>query len=139
MRKIRPLILASLLIALGLCVSGGVAKPGTPAGTTGPYKLIFAGGYVGEGQAVVTGGMNKISMINGNVTEVSTGATGTFKANNLALDDGRFVGTCTILGQPATLCGRVEAADGQYVLFSRIFCSFTNNTTGDSGRFVGKK
>ncbi len=138
MRKIRLLILTGFTIALSIFVSGGIAKPGSPAGTKGQYELIFAGGYFGEGKATVAAS-NKIAVMMGDVTEVATGATGKFKANNLALDDGHFTGTGTVLGHPVTLSGRVEAADGKYVLYTRIFCSFTDTATGAGGRVVGKQ
>lgn len=137
MRNARRIMFGCLLIAACVGISSSTAKPGTPAGTVGPYQLIFAGAYVGEGRAVVTGS-NKISVIMGNVTEVATGATGKFKANNLALDDGHFTGAASVLGQSATVCGRVEAADGKIVVSSRIMCTYLT-TTGAGGRAVGKK
>ena len=137
MRNPRFLISACVLAAIFVGVSGTSARPGTPRGTQGPYKMIFGGAYVGEGRAVVTAS-NKIAILIGNVTEVATGATGQFRANNLPLDDGHFTGVGTVLGQPVTLCGRAEAADGKIVVVSRIMCSFVT-ASGAGGRAVGSK
>jgi len=125
--------LALSLIAL---VSPVFAAPGGPTGTNGSYKIVFAGGYVGEGNAAV--GTKGVTLINGTVTDVATGVTGKFQATNLATDDGGFVGTGTVMGIPVTISGRVESADGKIVLVPRMCCTFSTGA-GNGGRIIGHK
>ncbi len=132
----RFFILFCALSLLCVCALPAPAKPGGPPGTNGSYTLIFAGQFTGDGHAAV--GANSVAVIQGNVTDATTGATGKFKANNLALDDGHFTGTGTVMGIPVTITGRVEAADGKTILVPRIICTFST-AAGAGGRIVGEK
>jgi len=124
-----------MVIALCAFTTAVFAKPGSANGTSGLYTIVFAGAYTGEGFAVVNN--SGVVVIQGKITEVATGAKGTFHVRNLNTDDGHFTGTPTVLGVlGGKLCGRVEPADGKLILTPRIICTFTT-AAGAGARICG--
>ena len=121
------------LSAFTLMVS---ARPGSAPNTHGSYDVFFAGKYTGTGHAAV--GALRVTVITGKVTDINTGATGTFIANHLSTDNGHFRGSGTVLGVPMQICGRLEPADGKTILTSRILCNYVT-VNADCGRAVGTK
>ena len=132
-RIILKTVVTASLVAFAVMVS---ARPGSAPNTHGSYDVFFDGAYTGTGHAAV--GALRVASITGRVTDTASGATGNFKATNLATDNGHFKGSGTVLGIPMQICGRLEPADGKTIFTSRIMCSYvTVNAT--AGRAVGSK
>ncbi len=127
-------VLRCSIVALVALAGTLAAKPGSAPGTHGNYQAQVAGYYVGEGRAVVSA-----SSVTVTATVVDpSGAKGSFSANNLATQNGRFCGSGTAMGIPVQIVGRVEPPSGSDIKAARVFCTYRISAS-QSGRIVAIK
>jgi hypothetical protein len=127
-----------ILLLAAACTTAVVAKGRSkPRERSGSYNFTVAGFVRGTGTATVAGDKLKIEA---DVALDAGGATGELNASNLTIINNHFRGPANVMGELATIEGRIDVPDSDIekaIRGVRLSAMVRTDTTGRYAKLIG--